>query len=125
MDVNPSQAAPFPPNDLIRSLIDLYWRHVALTFPVLEHDEFEEHYRRGLHYKSRQFEAVVLLVCAIGARYSDDPRVSSNSGRTPNDGWRHFLRGKDWMQALTPSTLSELQVFAVRNSFYHIDDIVH
>jgi Fungal specific transcription factor domain len=112
--VLPSGAAPFLPDDLVRSLIALFFRHVAPTFPVLDRRKFEDAFNRRLHRESGQHEALVLLVCAIGSTYSNDPRIASNSGNTPGDGWRYFLHGRDWLQCLTPATLPELQILTVR-----------
>jgi hypothetical protein len=109
----PSGAAPFPPDDLIRSLIGLFFRHVNPTFPILDREEFENAFNEGLYQTSTQNEALVLLVCSIGSIYSNDPRIASNLGNTPQDGWRYFIRGRDWVQSLTPATLAELQIMAV------------
>ncbi|KAF9514626.1 hypothetical protein BS47DRAFT_1485011 [Hydnum rufescens UP504] len=111
--VLPSGAAPFPPDDLVRSLIALFFRHVAPTLPVLDRRNFEDAFNRRLHMESSQLEALVLLVCAIGSTYSNDPRITSNSGNTPGDGWRYFLHGRDWLQCLTPPTLPELQILTL------------
>lgn len=109
----PSGVAPLPPDDLIWSLIGLFFRHVAPTLPVLDRRKFENAFHERQYRKSSQNEALLLLVCAIGSTYSIDPRIASNSGNTPRDGWRYFLRGRDWVQSLTPATLAELQIMVV------------
>jgi hypothetical protein len=42
---------------------------------LLHRPTFEKEIAEGLHKRNATFGAVVLVVCAIGSRYSDDPRV--------------------------------------------------
>ncbi|KAJ6475995.1 fungal-specific transcription factor domain-containing protein [Mycena vitilis] len=66
----------FPQPDLLSSLVDLYFKHKNLYFPVLHRPTFARALVAGLHERDTAFGAVVLLVCAIGSRFSSDPRVS-------------------------------------------------
>ncbi|KAF7312612.1 Zn(2)-C6 fungal-type domain-containing protein [Mycena indigotica] len=65
----------FPPHDLLLSLFDLYFRHENIYYPVLHRLSFTRNVIDGLHLRDRDFGTIVLLVCAIGAKYSADPRV--------------------------------------------------
>ncbi|KAF8512070.1 fungal-specific transcription factor domain-containing protein [Gautieria morchelliformis] len=65
----------FPPEDLMDSLISLYFDKLHWIFPVLHIPTFHSHYRCKLHIRNHRFAIILLLVCAVGSRYSSDPRV--------------------------------------------------
>ncbi|KAF7323607.1 Zn(2)-C6 fungal-type domain-containing protein [Mycena kentingensis (nom. inval.)] len=65
----------FPPQDLLENLTDLYFRHWNILLPLLHRPTFERNVASGLHLLDPSFGAVLLGVCALGARCSDDPRV--------------------------------------------------
>ncbi|KAJ7889902.1 hypothetical protein B0H14DRAFT_2285223, partial [Mycena olivaceomarginata] len=65
----------FPPPDLAASLVDLYFAHINLLLPLLHRPIFARALAAGLHLTNDGFAATYLLVCAIGARFSSDPRV--------------------------------------------------
>ncbi|KAJ7650977.1 hypothetical protein FB45DRAFT_1018341 [Roridomyces roridus] len=76
----------FPPSDLLASLVDLYFKNIHPTFPVLHRDSFLHHLLDGLHQRDTRFGAVLLAVLALASRYSDDPRVVVD-GNTLSSGW--------------------------------------
>ncbi|KAJ6516703.1 fungal-specific transcription factor domain-containing protein [Mycena vitilis] len=62
--------------------------HTNLYFPVLHRPTFARALASNLHARDPAFASVVLLVCAIGARFSPDPRVA---GEEPlRCGWEFF-----------------------------------
>ncbi|KAJ1311793.1 hypothetical protein OPQ81_010258 [Rhizoctonia solani] len=65
----------FPPDDLLASLVDLYFTRFNIILPLLHRPTFEAQLEQKLHWKDPSFAAVVLLVCANGSRFSDDTRV--------------------------------------------------
>ncbi|KZV76519.1 hypothetical protein PENSPDRAFT_569723, partial [Peniophora sp. CONT] len=65
----------FPSHDLLTSLVELYFTNMNIYLPILHRTIFEDELRQSLHLRDAEFGSVVLLVCAIGARLSDDPRV--------------------------------------------------
>ncbi|KAI0339080.1 hypothetical protein BDW22DRAFT_1431991 [Trametopsis cervina] len=65
----------FPPMGLIQDLTELYFLHYNLYTPLLHRPTFERNLKESLHTRDRGFGAVVLMVCALGSRASDDPRV--------------------------------------------------
>lgn len=73
----------------------------------------------GLHIRDRGFGGVVLLVCALGARYSTDPRVLLNSNERPSAGWMWFVQVSRMASfhcakiTFNDSVLYELQTCAV------------
>ncbi|KAJ7348419.1 hypothetical protein DFH08DRAFT_865945 [Mycena albidolilacea] len=95
----------FPDPDLLRALIDLYFIHRNLYFPVLHRPTFERAVADELHTRDAAFGAAVLLVCATGARFSDDAHVFFNQLPFCLD---HLFE--------TP-TLHELQYYCLASSF--------
>ncbi|KAF8624184.1 hypothetical protein AX15_006006 [Amanita polypyramis BW_CC] len=109
----------FPPNDLLLSLIELYFAEVNLFLPILHRPSFERSVAQGLHYADHWFGAVLLLVCAVGSYYSDDPRVLLDGEDDRNSsGWKWFeqvqLAGKD---ILAPPHLYNLQIHCLSVQF--------
>lgn len=61
--------------------------------PLLHRPLFEAQLQAGLYRFDPHFLAVVLLVCAIGARFvrdDDHPRVLSEPGNVHSAGWQWF-----------------------------------
>ncbi|KAL1710083.1 hypothetical protein EV121DRAFT_193598 [Schizophyllum commune] len=67
----------FPDEDLMNALISLY---------------FDNGLRDFQHHTDHHFGSIVLLVCALGAQYSDDPRVLSEEYGLDklSRGWKWF-----------------------------------
>ena len=104
--------------DLVFSLSDLYFKKENIFMPLLHRPTFETSIKEGLHLQDDMFGAMVLLVCALGARHSDDPRIFlEGTNDTHSAGWKWFrqvdlLRHKNFLFA--PS-LYELQAYCVRS----------
>ncbi|KAF7353501.1 Zn(2)-C6 fungal-type domain-containing protein [Mycena sanguinolenta] len=79
----------FPDPDLLSALIDLYFAHKNLYFPILHRPTFERSIADGLHTHDIIFGSVVLLVCAIASRYSDDVRLQQEN-EPLRRGWQFF-----------------------------------
>lgn len=115
----------FPPPDLIDALIPLFFFHNNLYWPILHRPTFEQHYRERLHETETGFASILLLVCAIASRCSDDPRVlrpETPDGSLPpsrhSAGWKYFDQVKIQRKSLiSPATLFDLQQYAVRIIF--------
>ncbi|KAJ7693318.1 fungal-specific transcription factor domain-containing protein, partial [Mycena rosella] len=74
----PSNKSPqytFPDPDLLTSLVDLYFTEVNCFSPVLHRPTFERKLAEKLHLRDHRFAGTLLMVCSLGARHSDDPRV--------------------------------------------------
>nr|QDK64611.1 cellulolytic transcriptional activator 2 [Ganoderma lucidum] len=80
----------FPPADLMAELIAGYFDNVNIYLPLLHRPSFQRNVQDGAHLRQSAFGAVVLLVCAIGSRWVDDPRVETEDGTTP--GWCWFTQ---------------------------------
>ncbi|PPQ94986.1 hypothetical protein CVT25_003738 [Psilocybe cyanescens] len=81
----------YPDNDLLESLVSLYFEKTNSLIPVLHHPTFMKSLAVGQHHWDPSFGMTVLLVCALGSKYSPDPRVllhSDSSGLS--SGWQYF-----------------------------------
>ncbi|KAJ7067376.1 fungal-specific transcription factor domain-containing protein [Mycena amicta] len=79
----------FPEDNLIVQLVTFYFLNVNAFYSLLHRQTFESAIADGVHLTSEtEFGATVLLVCALGAQYSTDPRVRSTiPGSPPGHIW--------------------------------------
>jgi hypothetical protein len=100
-------------------LIDIFFTEPNRIMPLLHRPTFSRAVADGLHLRDSSFGAVVLLVCAIASRYSDDPRVfieGANCTRT--SGWKWFEQVRVLKKnLLLPPTLYDVQYCCVSPSF--------
>ncbi|KAJ7099786.1 fungal-specific transcription factor domain-containing protein [Mycena epipterygia] len=80
----------FPESDLLSALVALYFDHMNLYYPLLHRPTFERSIASRLHTRDASFGAVVLLVCAIASRFSDDVRVCPPGAEPLRVGWQYF-----------------------------------
>ncbi|KAJ6464387.1 fungal-specific transcription factor domain-containing protein [Mycena sanguinolenta] len=80
----------FPDPDLLSALVDLYFAHENIYYPILHRPTFERSIAEGLHRCSVEFGTVVLLVCAIASRYSDDGRLQQVDAEPLRRGYQFF-----------------------------------
>ena len=108
----------FPEDNLMNDLIQLYFFDVHMFAPVLHRPSFEADVKSGLHLRNREFGSLVLLVCALAARFSNDRRVIVDGEENWHSaGWRYFTQVRMYSDAfvLTPSShLHGLQTICVR-----------
>jgi hypothetical protein len=109
----------FPDDDLLVTLTDLYFEHVNLFSPLLHRPTLEKHLTEKFHLENKSFGAVVLLVCAIGAKFSDDPRVFMDEYSTPlTRGWKWFNQVHQAEQfPLAPASLYDVQACSLTAEF--------
>lgn len=105
----------YPPTDLALELIDNYFRHANLYLPLLHRPSFDERVKENLHLTNLGFASVYLLVCCIGSKYSDDPRVKCDGQESCHSaGWRWFDQTVTPMKTpMAPATLYDVQSYAV------------
>ncbi|KAK7473111.1 Gypsy retrotransposon integrase-like protein 1 [Stygiomarasmius scandens] len=107
----------FPDEDLIRSLTEYYFTRVNPFFPLLHRPTFERSIKERLHLIDITFGGSVLLVCAVGARYSDDPRVFSEGPGVPaSAGWAYYTQVpivRQNLQLSAKPTLYEIQNYSL------------
>jgi hypothetical protein len=89
----------FPPGDVADNLVDLCFLKVMPFFPVLHRPTFDRQRRSGLHRQDSTFARLYLIVCAIGANFSDDPHVFALSA---NYNLPRGSAGWYWFSQLTP-----------------------
>ncbi|KAF8894329.1 fungal-specific transcription factor domain-containing protein [Gymnopilus junonius] len=117
----------FPEDDLIHSLIDLYFTHLNVFLPLLHRPTFEKEVAEDLHHSDPMFGAVLLLVCAHGSRFSDDPRVlAEGSDSLRSAGWKWFEQVTIMRKSLIKrTTLYELQMFSLHVMFAQTSETPH
>jgi len=114
-----------PPPDLLRLLVNAYFAHVNIFHPILHRGFFNLRLYSGHHINDIFFRALVLAVCACGARFVDDERVLDGPGQTRTAGWKYFDQLEPFrrIQARVDPTVSSmiqllqlLQLHSVRQS---------
>ncbi|KAJ7505470.1 fungal-specific transcription factor domain-containing protein [Mycena galericulata] len=105
----------YPANDLITSLVELYFTNVHPTFPVLHRPSFERSVAEGLYLTDMKFGAALLAVLAVASRYSDDPRVLID-GNTLSSGWT-FVTQLPIAQPFFEPTIHEAQFYCLMTLF--------
>ncbi|KAF7294890.1 Zn(2)-C6 fungal-type domain-containing protein [Mycena indigotica] len=65
----------FPDPDLLPVLVNLYFANVNCYHPILHRPTFERKLKDQLHLRDHRYAATLLMVCSLGARHCDDPRV--------------------------------------------------
>ncbi|RXW19238.1 hypothetical protein EST38_g6605 [Candolleomyces aberdarensis] len=65
----------FPPPDLLENLVQLYYDCVNIYIPLLHRPTFEKSLKAGLHLTDPDFGGLVMGVCAVAARYSNDEQL--------------------------------------------------
>ncbi|KAK0441743.1 fungal-specific transcription factor domain-containing protein [Desarmillaria tabescens] len=110
----------YPDNDLIQSLVAIFFETINPIIPILHRPTFQKHVEEGLHLRDYNFGAALLLVLAVASRYSDDPRVLASPSSRLSSGWRFFEQVRIFKNAIyTPASLYELQ-FAALGAIYAI-----
>lgn len=78
----------------------------------------------GQHLWDNSFGMTVLMVCAIGARYSHEPRVllpEDAFGHGFSAGWKYFTQTQIFPNSLFyETTLYNLQYFCVSNLSFRV-----
>ncbi|KAJ4467872.1 fungal-specific transcription factor domain-containing protein [Lentinula aciculospora] len=116
----------FPDADLIDSLVSLYFSHINAYFLILHEPSFFRSVAQDLHHKDRHFGALVLAVCALGARFSDDGRIyedgvgaNYNMGSTrgaseQSIGWKWIRQIQPVRRTFTaPPCIYEIQLYLI------------
>ncbi|KAK0225298.1 fungal-specific transcription factor domain-containing protein [Armillaria fumosa] len=109
----------FPEDDLLQSLVNLYFERVNILLPLLHRPTFENSISEKLHLKDQKFAEVVIFVCAVAARYSDDPRVLFEGQQSAqSSGWKWVHQVVSTLRlSIRPSTLYDLQFLCLFAQF--------
>ncbi|KAJ7138274.1 fungal-specific transcription factor domain-containing protein, partial [Mycena epipterygia] len=102
----------FPPRDLLDSLVSTFFGRINIVMCLLHRPTFERSIISGLHLVDYKFGAVVLGVCALASRYSDDPRVIlEETNSRLSSGWEWFRQVRDLRADLhSAPTLHDVQL---------------
>ncbi|KAF9647006.1 hypothetical protein BDM02DRAFT_3188339 [Thelephora ganbajun] len=116
---DPEPHYQFPDPELLTSLVDLYFAHMNSFLPLLHRLIFEKSLAENLHLRDDGFGAVVLLVVAVGARFSDDPRVAlPGTDAMYSAGWAWFNQVQMVRRSLfSPPSLYDLQIYCLSALF--------
>ncbi|KAF9032105.1 hypothetical protein BDZ89DRAFT_1063488 [Hymenopellis radicata] len=109
----------FPEDDLFRHLIDLFFKTQNMMHPTLHRPTFERNFACQLHLSDQMFGGIALFVCALAARFSDDPRVLLDGETSKrSSGWKYFMQVQSVKRSLmTPPTIHDLQFYALYSTF--------
>ncbi|KAK0472509.1 hypothetical protein IW261DRAFT_1507800 [Armillaria novae-zelandiae] len=77
----------FPDEDLITSLVVIYFETMNPILPILHRPTFVKNVADGLHLRDENFAATLLFVLAVASRHSDDPRVLADPSSRLSAGW--------------------------------------
>ncbi|KAJ7109443.1 fungal-specific transcription factor domain-containing protein [Mycena epipterygia] len=115
-DDNPQYTFPDP--DLLLSLVELYFANTNCYYPVLHRPTFERKLKEQLHLRDHRFAATLLMVCSLGARESDDPRVFLEGLSNHTAGWKWHQQVRVIPRHLIyKPNLYELQTIALSSIF--------
>jgi hypothetical protein len=102
----------FPPSDLLPLLIGAYMANLNVYYPLLHAPTFNAAVASNLHYSDPDFATTLLLVCAIGSRHVDDPRVLLPSRPKRSSGWMWYNQCHVTKpDILAPQTLYKIQSY--------------
>ena len=106
----------FPSMDLLQHLVGCYFDTFNVMLPILHRPSFVRSIQQGLHMVDQGFGAVVLMVCAIGCRFTSDPRVAQTiSPASSCTAWRYFHQVNNIQKHhYLPHSLYEAQIYPVR-----------
>ncbi|KAE9392720.1 hypothetical protein BT96DRAFT_924543 [Gymnopus androsaceus JB14] len=101
----------FPPDDLMADLVDLYFVYFNQLMPIV-HPE-------GLHHRDRCFGGLLLVMCAVGARFSNDPRVfEENSTSEQSIGWKYMRQIQPLNRSFVePASVYDIQMYTLYVAF--------
>ena len=101
----------FPDPDLIDSLVLLYFAHVNTYFPILHKPSFLRAINNNEHILDPNFGEVVLGVCALASRWSENPAVVLEADEFGHSaGWRWFRQIRLFKRITgRPPSVHELQ----------------
>lgn len=106
----------FPEDDLLFELVALYFERINLYLPLFYRPLFQQSIIDGLHRKDASFALLVLLVCAVGSKFSGNPRTYLDPDKPHSSGWKWFNQATDAHKAfLSLVTLYDVQFYPVRS----------
>ncbi|KAJ6601097.1 fungal-specific transcription factor domain-containing protein [Mycena vulgaris] len=81
----------FPEPELMKTLLDIFFEQINPLVYLLHAPTFRSAVAVGLHLLDQKFGALVLAACALGAKFSNDPRIFLEGVDSEySAGWRWF-----------------------------------
>ncbi|TRM68906.1 fungal-specific transcription factor domain-containing protein [Schizophyllum amplum] len=116
----------FPAPNLMHSLVAFYFDNVNTFFPIVHRPTFEAQLHSMMHIEDTGFACVLLVVCAIGSRYSDDPRVLADAEASKHSaGWSYFSQVEMLRKPMIiPPKLHDIQIHCLSVLFMHAASMV-
>ncbi|KIK70021.1 hypothetical protein GYMLUDRAFT_536497 [Collybiopsis luxurians FD-317 M1] len=103
-----NHALVFPEPDLLYKLVDIYFTRFEPYFPLLHRRTFERSIAEGLHKVDTGFGQVLLAVCAVASKGSDDPRnLPDGVDNLHAMGWRWYSQISVPTSSFIDSSISE------------------
>ncbi|KAF8141076.1 fungal-specific transcription factor domain-containing protein [Mycena galopus ATCC 62051] len=106
----------YPADDLVASLLEIFFANVHPTFPLLHRPLFERFVAEGLHHTDVRFGGTLLAVLAVASRFSQDPRVFVDPGAPLSAGWK-FANQLWGVRRFFETTLHEVQMYSLLTLF--------
>ncbi|ESK96592.1 hypothetical protein Moror_6812 [Moniliophthora roreri MCA 2997] len=104
----------FPEDDLLHTLVSLYFSQVNCYLPLIHAPTFKRLVLSGVHHTNHKFGGLLLAMCALASRYSDDPRVFENPKILTSAGWKYFKQVKTLSGVIIDApSLYDLQTFCL------------
>ncbi|KAF7337959.1 Fungal-trans domain-containing protein [Mycena venus] len=110
----------FPPADLLRDLVDIYFKEINIFSCILHRPSFQRSLADGLHLRDHEFGSVVLAVCALASKNSPDKRVLLPcEQRELSAGWEWFrqIRRPFSGRVVKTASVYEIQLCCLYLSF--------
>ncbi|CAK5284253.1 unnamed protein product [Mycena citricolor] len=93
----------FPEDDLMVSLVQLYFDRIHPTFPILHRPTFQRSLAEGLHFRDPHFATMLLALLAMASRHSNDPRVFADGYSAASAGWKFVAQTQPLRKTFEPS----------------------
>lgn len=109
----------FPEEDLMHELVRQYFQNVNVYLPFLHRPTMEKLVEDKLYLTNDSFASVLLLICAVASRYTEDPRVFLENVDSPHSrGWKWFDQVQLVRKSLlSPPSLYDLQTYCLSVQF--------
>ncbi|KAJ7214245.1 fungal-specific transcription factor domain-containing protein [Mycena haematopus] len=93
----------FPEDDLLDALVKIYFEQVNPILGILHFPSFNRSISDGLHWRDPEFGALVLAVCALASRHSEDTRVFVDGTVSAHScGWKWFRQVRPFSSTFHP-----------------------
>lgn len=99
----------------MHELVRQYFQNVNVYLPFLHRPTMEKLVEDKLYLTNDSFASVLLLICAVASRYTEDPRVFLENVDSPHSrGWKWFDQVQLVRKSLlSPPSLYDLQTYCV------------